>query len=352
MRFVLWIVLVGLVLIRFFTAFPSLPEGQKVRITQKITTEPVRYSYNQSFNLLGLRVFLPKYPEVSYGDLVVVEGRVEAGELSDAKLIEKKEGTGVLVGLRERLIGFYEASLPEPHSGLVAGVVLGSKTGLSQNFWEALKKTSTAHVVVASGMNVTLVAGFLVAFTSLFLPRGKGVYLAILGVWLYAFLSGFDAPIIRAAAMGTVAFVAQAAGRLSTAWKGLFLSGLIMLIIWPGWIGDLGFILSFVATASILIFESRIKKLLASFPKIIKEDLSVTLAAQIGVTPIIFATFGQFNILSPLINVLVLWTIAPITIIAGISGVVGLVIPSLGKLLVYLSYPLTFWFVKVIEVFS
>ena len=110
--------------------------------------------------------------------------------------------------------------------------------------------------------------------------------------------------------------------------------------------------LSFVATASILIFESRIKKLLASFPKIIKEDLSVTLAAQIGVAPIIFVTFGQFNLLSPLINVLVLWTIAPITIIAGISGIVGLVIPSLGKLLVYLSYPLTLWFVKVIEVFS
>ena len=155
-----------------------------------------------------------------------------------------------------------------------------------------------------------------------------------------------------AAAMGTVAFMAQATGRLTSAWKGLLLSGLAMLVIWPAWISDLGFILSFVATASILIFEPKVKKLLSRFPKILREDFSVTLAAQIGVTPIIFATFGQFNLLSPIINVLVLWTVAPITVIAGVSAIVGLVFPFMGKLLLYLCYPLAFWFVKVIEVFS
>lgn len=178
------------------------------------------------------------------------------------------------------------------------------------------------------------------------------MYFAILGVWIYAVVSGFDAPIIRAAVMGTIAFFAQAVGRLSRAWKSLLVSGLIMLIIWPGWIRDLGFILSFIATASILLFEPGIKRLLKNFPKIVRDDLSVTLAAQIGVTPIIFATFGQFNPLSPLINVLVLWTVAPVTMIAAVSGIVGLFVPWLGSILLYLSYPLTFWFVKVIEVFS
>jgi competence protein ComEC len=352
MRLILWIGLIGLVLVRLFTAFPKFTDGQKLRISQRVTTEPVQYSYYQSFNLSGLKIFLPKYPEVSYGDFVVVEGKVEKGGLSDAKLLEVKKGTGILVGLREKLVLFYKSSLPEPHSGLVAGLVLGAKSGLSQNFWQNLKKTSTAHVVVASGMNVTLVAGFLVAFVCLFLPRRKGVFLAIVGVWLYAFLSGFDAPIIRAAAMGSIAFLAQALGRLSAAWKSLLLSGLIMLIIWPSWTRDLGFILSFVATASILLFEARIKKTLDFLPKIVKEDLAVTLAAQIGVTPIIFATFGQFNLLSPLINVLVLWSVAPITIIAGVSGIIGLIIPPLGRLLIYFCYPLTFWFVKVVEAFT
>jgi competence protein ComEC len=338
--------------LRIFTTLPKYSQGDKVRISQKVLTEPTRYSFYQSFVVSGLRVYLPKYPEVSYGDLIVVEGTVKEKELSDPKLIKIKQGGGVLLGLRKKLISFYQSSLPEPYAGLIAGLILGSKTGLSRDFWEALKNTSTAHVVVASGMNVTLVAGFLVAFLCLFLPRKKAVYLAICGIWLYAFLSGFEAPIIRAAAMGSIAFMAQALGRLSAAWKGLFVSAALMLIISPDWIHDLGFILSFVATASILLFEAKIKKLLKKLPKIIKEDLAVTLAAQIGVTPIIFATFGQFNPLSPLINVLVLWTVAPITIIAAISGMLGLVFEPLGKLLLYLCYPLTFWFVKVIAVFS
>jgi len=352
MRFLIWIVLAILVTVRFITTLPKYSDGQKVRISDRVKTEPVRYSYNQSFRLSGVGVYLPKYPEVSYGDEVIVEGIVKSGKILDAKLLEVNKGNGLLLEFRERLIKFYEFFLPQPYSGLVAGLVLGSKTGLSASFWELLKTTSTAHVVVASGMNVTLVAGFLVGATSLFLPRRKGVILAMLGVWLYAFLSGFDAPIIRAAVMGSVAFTAQALGRLASAWKGLFLSGMVMLVIWPGWITDLGFILSFVATASILIFESKIKKILTNFPKILREDLSVTLAAQIGVSPIIFATFGQFNLLSPIINVLVLWTVAPITIIAGVSAIVGLAFPQIGRLLLYLCYPLAFWFVKVIEAFS
>jgi len=352
MRFFIWTVLVIVVIVRFFATLPKFSDGQRVRISDKITTQPIRYSYNQSFKLSGLGVYLPKYPEVSYGDDVIVEGTVMSGKILDAKLIEIIKGKSPLLGFRQKLIKFYEFSLPQPYSGLVAGVVLGSKTGLSEGFWELLKTTSTAHVVVASGMNVTLVAGFLMGLTCLFLPRRKAVVFVILGVWIYAFLSGFDAPIIRAAVMGSVAFIAQATGRISTAWKGLLLSALIMLIIWPGWILDLGFILSFVATASILIFEPKVKKILTNFPKILREDLSVTLAAQIGVTPIIFATFGQFNLLSPVINVLILWTVAPITIIGGISAFVGLAFPAVGRLLLYLCYPLAFWFVKVIEIFS
>ncbi|MBU0768403.1 MAG: ComEC/Rec2 family competence protein, partial [Proteobacteria bacterium] len=64
-------------------------------------------------------------------------------------------------GYFEKLLEFYKNAFPSPHSSLVAGVVIGSKEGISGNFWESLKNSGTLHVVVASGMNVTLVAGFL-----------------------------------------------------------------------------------------------------------------------------------------------------------------------------------------------
>ena len=229
---------------------------------------------------------------------------------------------------------------------------MGSKAGLPASFWEALKKTGTAHVVVASGMNVTLVTSFLIGILIIFLPRRKAIPLALVGVWSYSLLSGFDAPIVRAAIMGSIVFTAQAFGRLQTASRALFLSAALMLIIKPDWITDIGFILSFVATGSLMLFERKIASLIHFVPGIFREGLSTSLAAQIGVAPILYATFGQFSLLSPIINALVLWTIAPITIIGGIGGVLGLISVTIGKMIIFLAYPLTTWFIWIVGVFG
>jgi len=207
-------------------------------------------------------------------------------------------------------------------------------------------------VVVASGMNVTLVASFLMAVLVLFLPRRQAVPAALLGIWAYSLLSGFDAPIVRAAIMGSIAFSAQALGKLSSAARALALSALTMLIIWPQWLTDLGFILSFVATASLILFERRVARLVRFVPGIFREGFSTSLAAQIGVAPILFATFGQFNLLSPVINALILWTVPAITIVGGIGGMIGLTVPFLGKLILLLTYPLTSWFIWIVNLFA
>ena len=125
-----------------------------------------------------------------------------------------------------------------------------------------------------------------------------------------------------------------------------------MLIYNSDWALDIGFILSFVSTGSLMLFEKRIRGWLSRVPEILKEGLSTSLAAQIGVAPILFVTFGQFNILSPLINALVLWTVPYIMILGSIGGVVGLAIPLLGKFIIFLSYPLLWWFVKIVEIFG
>jgi competence protein ComEC len=352
MRYIFWIFLILLILIRIITTRPDYSDGDKVRITTKVSSEPIKYDTSQRLILVGLKTYLPKYPEIGYGDKVVVEGIVEDGKLNNPELISLELATGILYKTRNNIIEVYQKSLPEPHASLLAGLTLGSKAGLPVDFWEALKQTGTAHVVVASGMNVTLVAGFLIGVLVILLPRRKAIPLALAGVWIYSLLSGFDAPIVRAAIMGSVTFTAQALGRLQAASRALFLSAALMLIVKPGWITDLGFILSFVATGSLMLFERKIASLIRFVPGIFREGLSTSLAAQIGVAPILFATFGQFSLLSPIINALVLWTIAPITIIGGIGGIIGLASTTVGKAIIYLSYPLTTWFVWIVGAFG
>ncbi|MFC1710119.1 ComEC/Rec2 family competence protein, partial [Patescibacteria group bacterium] len=82
-----------------------------------------------------------------------------------------------------------------------------------------------------------------------------------------------------------------------------------------------------------------------------REGLSTSLSAQIGVTPVLFLAFGRYSFISPVVNALVLWTVAPITVIGMIAGIVSIITLQLGKLILLLVYPLTSWFIWIVNLF-
>lgn len=352
MRVLFWIFLLLLIVIRLVSSRPEYDDGTKIRINDRVSSEPLISGGLQRFRLSGIKINFALYPEIHYGDQIVVEGVVSNGELQNPKVITIDKDNLFLYQFRRKVISFYQQNLPQPDAGLIEGITLGGKSGLSYDFYQKLKSTGTTHVVVASGMNVTIVAKFLLAILLPIIKRGKALILTLIGIWTYSLLSGFEAPIIRAGIMATIALGSQGVGRLSQTSRALFLAGAFMLIAKPVWITDLGFILSFISTASILVFEARIRKKLFFLPRFFKEGLSTSWAAQIGVAPILWLTFGKFNIFSPLINALVIWTIAPIMIISAIGGVVGVFTGLPGKLILILSIPLTRWFISIIDIFS
>lgn len=352
MKYFFWIVLILLIILRHYTSLPVYKNGDSVRITTTVYSDPVAYPTSVYVKLVGLKTYLPSSVQINYGDQVVVEGVVNNDKLDDPKLIEVKVSTNLAANFRNKIVNFYLSNLPQPEAGLLAGIVLGSKGALTSEFYDKTKLTGVAHVVVASGTNVTFVVMFLIGTLTLFMPRKRAIPLVILGIVLYLFISGFEAPLIRAAIMSSFLFLGQEAGRVVATWRIYFITAAIMLIIRPDWIGDIGFILSFVSTGSLLLYQKRINTKLHRVPSILREGLSTSLAAQIGVAPILFVTFGQFNILSPIINALVLWVVPPVMILGSVGGVIGLIFPTLGKLLLYLSYPFLWWFVGVVSIFN
>jgi competence protein ComEC len=352
MKYVILGALILLIIFRYFTTRPVYKNGQTVRITSSVLSDPINYSTSQYLRLAGLKIYLPLVPEISYGDKITVEGIVNDGKLESPKLIKVGEQKTFLSGVRNSVISFYQKILPEPESGLLAGIVIGAKGALSSDFYNQTKIVGVAHVVVASGTNVTFVVSFLMGVATLILPRRKAIFFVIVGIILYLFISGFDAPLIRAAIMASILFLSQETGRLVNAWRVLILTASLMLIYNPDWLVDIGFILSFVSTMSLMLFEKRIRTWLSKFPEVLKEDLSTSLAAQIGVAPILFVTFGQFNILSPLVNALVLWTVPPLMILGAVGGLFGLIFPFLGKMVLWASFPLLWWFVHIVTLFN
>jgi competence protein ComEC len=348
----IWLILISLIVARYYATRPVYKNGDVVRITATVYSDPINYGSCLYLKIAGIKIYLPAFSDVSYGDRVTIEGTVNGDKLSSPKLINVSASKGPTSIFRKNIIDFYQKVLPQPESGLIAGITLGSKGALTSSFYNQTKLAGVAHVIVASGTNITFVVSFLFAVLTLFLSRRRAIVFVILGIILYLFISGFDAPLIRAAIMSSFLFLGQEVGRLVSRWRIFFLTGALMLIYNPEWIGDVGFFLSFVSTASLMLFENRIRNRLKKVPEILKEGLSTSLAAQIGVAPILFVTFGQFNLLSPLINALVLWTVPYIMIFGVIGGIFGLFIPLIGKLVLFICYPLTWWFVKVVEIFS
>src|SRR3990167_164697 len=91
MKFLLYGLLVLPIIFRFFTTRPTYSDGEKIRTTTQVLSEPIRYETSQYLKIAGLKVYLPLFPEISYGDNVVIEGVVDSNKLRSPKLISVVE---------------------------------------------------------------------------------------------------------------------------------------------------------------------------------------------------------------------------------------------------------------------
>jgi hypothetical protein len=117
MRYFIWLILVILIVFRYFSTRPVYKNGDTVRITATIYSDPIDYSTSQSVKIAGLKVSLPIFPEVYYGDRVTVTGIVSDGKLTGAKLISDKIVQGFGSGIRNKIITFYQQVLPPTDIG-------------------------------------------------------------------------------------------------------------------------------------------------------------------------------------------------------------------------------------------
>ncbi len=359
------ILLLTVRLVFFFASKSEFEVGDRVEIEHTFLKLPYKNFFQQYFYVENVLVSLPLYPEYGYGDKLRLKGTVETVTSSnengltkrlviknpEVKIVESG-GLAVVKFVRQKVLLAYESALPPREAGLMAGIVLGAQDGINPEFKEDLKRTGMLHVVVASGSNVVLVAGIIFGLINGVVKKKYAIIFTVIGIFFYALLTGFDPPIVRASIMATFAFVAMLFGRQRTALMSLFFSGWLMLLVAPNLISDIGFQLSFSATLGIVLFQKVVSVVFKIIPNLVKEDFATTFSAQIGALPFLLIAFGQVNLLSIFINVLLLWTVPIIMILGLISGVLSLVAPILSLPLLLLAYPFLLIFSKVVELTS
>lgn len=362
-------VFLGLLIFRFFLFYQNfnLPsDGEYVSFRSTLFSDPkIHHNYQRiEANYQGkekIFIFTGIYPEYHYGDSLSISGTIKYRLLSNGdrfifmnypkiEAVKSSENYFLAVTsiVRQKIISLFQKTLPSRSSSLLLGIVFGIKETMPKEFSDNLKIVGVMHVAAASGMNVTLVGGFIASILNFFMKRKTALFLSIFGILFYAVLSGLEPSIIRAAIMGILAFSAQILGRQKLASLALLLTGYGMLFFRPNFLFDVGFQLSFFSTAGLLyikpIFEADKKIRMIMNRSIIGEEILSTISAQIAALPILIANFGTYSLWSILANILVLWTIPILMILGGIGAILGLVISSIGQIFLFLSAPILIYF--------
>ncbi len=255
----------------------------------------------------------------------------------------------LLVSQRQALDQRISQILPSPQAELLSGILLGQNKNLPGKLKLALRDTSTLHIVVASGQNLSMVAGFFLALSGL-IKRKNAVILSLIAVIFYTVLTGFQVPILRAAIMFSFSSLALLFGRQKQTARILIITAGLMLLINPSWLTDLSFQLSFLATFGIVVVAPILLKYL-SWP-LIGQDLAVTIGAQLMVMPVIIQNFHQLSLVSVFTNLLIGWTIPIIMILGAIMLLISLISISLAWILGLIAGAFLTYFIYIVQFFA
>lgn len=235
--------------------------------------------------------------------------------------------------------------LPEPHSSLLNGIIFGIDLKTSREFYNQLKVVGLLHLVVLSGINITLLASLVATFTGFFSKR-VSLLITILSVILFIVFVGPQAPIIRAGVMGILTYVAIIKRRKNFVFYSLFLSIVFIALFFPRWLTSVSLFLSYGATLGIILFAHTSSK------NQIWRELKVSLAAQIFTAPIIFIYFRQISLISPISNLMVAPFIAPLMVFGFATALLGKINYFLGLPSAYVCYGILSYIVWVINALS
>lgn len=238
---------------------------------------------------------------------------------------------------KDSLMGIIYQSLPPLEAGLLGGMLLGDESGFEKEFWNLLKNSGLVHLVVVSGTNMMLIFGGLVENLAKILKRKRAIGVSFLVALGYLEMVGWQIPVVRAMILVSVMYWAQLLGRKYYIFRGLILSVLIIILAWPESIKEVSFWLSFGAFVGVIT---------SPWKGVLKSSFWISL----WISPIMGLFFGKINIISPISNLLVMMTVEIITIVGFLGTITGLIVPFLGKLVLWSIWPLLKYFVVVAEV--
>lgn len=332
------------------------------------------------FKNQGKVIVFSKEGNLKYGDIIEIEGTMEAppvfADFNYRNYLLKDGIFSQIKARRIRVLGhektFYwhvlslkhilrekiKENFSPPQSLIFSSILLGDKNYLSASLKEELSKTGLRHIVAVSGMHIVILESILIPlFISLGLWRRQSLFLTLAFIFFYVVITGFQISTQRAALMGSVSVFSQILGRPYSSFRTLVFVAFLIVFLNPLlFFYDVGFQLSFLATAGIIILSPYFREWLKFLPEEnflgFKSIISMSLSAQVFTLPILLYNFGYFSLVSPLTNLLILPFVPPLMLLGFLFLVFSLIFYPLGKIISWFCWIILTYIVKVVSFFS
>jgi competence protein ComEC len=197
---------------------------------------------------------------------------------------------------RHRFKSILEQYLNDLEAGVIQSLVLGGRYYIPDSVRQVFVETGTAHILAISGMNIGAIALLIVIMLSVArVPRRLQLFLTIIFLAAYAYFTGANPSVVRATVMAVVFLAGFLWEREQESLNSLGLAALVILVIDPLSLMDIGFQLSFMGVFSIIYFYPCVYAFCAGtkalegnrFMAMTVQALCMSAAAWVGVAPLI-----------------------------------------------------------------
>lgn len=285
--------------------------------------------------LEGKKVLLSGNPMLNLitvlgGKLDLVSATID--EINESKFSDVNPAfmESILGRILNYCVSLYRKYLPTRESAPLSGIVFGRKDDIGYDFYQQMVKSGSIHIAVASGFNLMLLAGFVMYPLFYFWKRKIASVVAICFLFLYAVITGFEPPMIRAWLMISFLFVGLALGRKQDGWWALLISVWVVLVWDMRMVANVSFQLSVAASVGLIVLAPLIYKVASERGYEVevgfleRTGILSTFCATVLTTPIIWYHFGRVSFIGLLSNLLILPLVPPVMVL----GLLMVVLPA------------------------
>ncbi|MFI3286251.1 MAG: ComEC/Rec2 family competence protein [Rikenellaceae bacterium] len=275
---------------------------------------------------------LERQPNNRYWQMLALKGfvaEIEATEYQevDPSSLGLREGASKRLN-RWALLRLQRLNLSPDAYAAAAAMGLSRRESLSAEVTENYRRSGTAHILALSGLHFGVVLIIISAATYLLPLLNNGHIIAdivaIIAIWLFAFMAGLGESVLRAAWMFSILHLASLTSRSYSSPNSLLSAATLIIIFDPSALFDIGFQLSFIAVLAIIYLGVPLSNIAHSrFGAInfLVKSTIIGCVATIATAPLLAYTFGATSLLSPIATIPLLLTL-PIIVATTIIWVI------------------------------